>query len=185
MCSCVPAPSRRTWTIGWRWRASSCMRSAACSAPANWNISALLTAFTVNSNFLVGKAACLNDPAFSSLGTTWCRNARRRKKAEWTGKAYEYAEFWHRKSSSFKQNISPLFNNVWTSTALFLTSWWFLLFSLCWGAGPQSRQQCLARATPYFHWPTTRCWKWKLETLGFGRNTPSTTIQMSSKVPSL
>lgn len=65
------------------------------------------------------------------------------------GKAYEYMEFWHRKSSSFKQSISLLFNNVWTSTALFLTSWWFLLFSLCWEAGPWSGQWYPARAAPH------------------------------------
>lgn len=146
ICSCAPTPSCRTWSIGWRSWASSCVGSVARSVPTDCNISALLTGFTVNSNFLVGKAACLNDSAFSNLGTTWCRNARRRKKAERTGKAYENAEFWHRKSSSFKQNISPLFNNVWPSTALFLMSWWLLLLGWCWGAGPRSRQQCPARA---------------------------------------
>lgn len=30
--------------------------------------------------FFTGKAACLNHLVFSSLGTTWCRNRRRRKK---------------------------------------------------------------------------------------------------------
>jgi len=148
MCSSASAPSHRTWTIAWRSRASSCAGSAARSEPANWTISASLTGFTVNSNFLVGKAACLNDPACESLGTTWCRMQGEGKKAEWTGKAYEYAEFWHRKSSSFMQNIPPFFYNVSTSTALFLTSWWFLLFSLCWGAGPQSGQGVLLAQFP-------------------------------------
>lgn len=34
----------------------------------------------MNSIFLTGKAACLTHPVFSSLGTTRCRNTRRREK---------------------------------------------------------------------------------------------------------